>query len=319
LIKTLLSQKSSVLSRGLPVEKKALLIAAFISVFLFSAIAGKQFVDVGRANPYLWETIPPPRGTVSPTITLFSPKNNTVFPVNSVLLHCLVEVGNSTASYRRVGLWVKYKVDWLQNETMKTPIQDDDDFVNIYLTLTDMPDGNHSIIVDATEVGHIVREARAPRMGLIQEFSITSSRIVNFTVDTNSPTVQVLWAKNKTHTTPNVPLNFTVNELVSQITYSLDGQENVTISGNITLTGLPNGDHNVTIYATDNAGNIGASEIITFTVAEPVPQSEPFPTISVAASIASVAIIGAGVVLYFAKIKKASGKTKYPVMQFHNG
>jgi hypothetical protein len=36
----------------------------------------------------------------------------------------------------------------------------------------------------------------------------------------------------------------------------------------------------------------------------------PFPTTIVAASIASVVIIVAGVVLYFAKIKKTSKKTK---------
>jgi hypothetical protein len=37
---------------------------------------------------------------------------------------------------------------------------------------------------------------------------------------------------------------------------------------------------------------------------------EPFPTTIVAASIASVVIIGAGLVLYFTKIKKTSGKIK---------
>jgi hypothetical protein len=298
------------ISQGLPVEKKALITAAFISVLLFSAIAGTQLVDVGRANPYLWEKIPPPGGTVSPTITLFSPENKAVFPVSNVLLNCLVQVGNSTTFYQRVGLLVKYKMDWLQNETMENPIRDDDDdgLVKIYLTLTDIPDGNHSIIVDATEVGQIVTEARAPTIGLIQQFSMTSSRIVNFAVDTNSPTVSVLSAENKTYTTPNVPLNFTVNDPVSQITYCLDGQENVTITGNTTLTGLPNGDHNVTVYATDEAGNTGASQTITFTVAKPDPQPEPFPTTMVIAPFASVAFVGVGLLVYFKKRQKESGE-----------
>ena len=39
-------------------------------------------------------------------------------------------------------------------------------------------------------------------------------------------------------------------------------------------------------------------------------EPESFPTSLVVAPIASVAIIGAGLVLYFAKIKKTSGKTK---------
>jgi len=62
--------------------------------------------------------------------------------------------------------------------------------------------------------------------------------------------------------------------------------------------------HNVTVYAKDAFENMGASETIYFSV------EVPFPIILVVASIASVAIIGAGLVLYFAKIKKTSGKTK---------
>jgi hypothetical protein len=278
--------------------------AAFISALLLSAVVGTLFSNTANADPYSWETIPPPAGTEAPTITLLSPENNTVFPVNNVLLNCLVEVGNSTASYRRVFLLVKYKVDWLQNETMKNPIQDDDNdgLVKIYLTLTDIPDGNHSIIIDATEVGQIVTEAKAPTPGIVQEFYINSSSLVNFTVDTASPIISFLLAENKTYYTPNVSLNFTVNETVSQISYVLDGQENVTIYGNTTLTGLTNGSHNVTVYAWDTAGNIGNSETIIFTVAKPEP--EPLPVAPVAAaSAATVAVVGVGLLVYFRKRK----------------
>jgi hypothetical protein len=91
-----------------------------------------------------------------------------------------------------------------------------------------------------------------------------------------------------------------VNETASKITYCLDGQENVTISGNVTLTELVNGDHTVTVYATDPAGNLGASETIHFTMAEP----EPFPVAPVAAtSMASVAVVGVALLVYFKKRK----------------
>jgi hypothetical protein len=100
-----------------------------------------------------------------------------------------------------------------------------------------------------------------------------------------------------------VPLDFTVNETASQITYSLDGQENVTAAGNMTLTQLSNGAHNVTVYAADEAGNMGASETATFTVAVP----EPFPTVPVAAaSVAAVAVVGVVLLVYFKKRKKES-------------
>ena len=72
----------------------------------------------------------------------------------------------------------------------------------------------------------------------------------------------------------------------------------MTISGNKTLTGLSNGVHNVTVYACDAAGNVGASETICFSV------EVPFPTTMVIAPIASVAFVGTGFLVYFKKRKR---------------
>jgi hypothetical protein len=113
-------------------------------------------------------------------------------------------------------------------------------------------------------------------------------------VDTVPPQVSVLELGNKTFAEPEVPLSFTVNESVSQIAYSLDGQDNVTVNGNTTLAGLSDGEHNITVYATDIAGHAGASETIYFSVV-------PFPTTFVIASISSVAVIGIGLLVYFKK------------------
>ena len=75
----------------------------------------------------------------------------------------------------------------------------------------------------------------------------------------------------------------------------------MTISGNTTLTGLPNGDHNVTVYATDEFGNTGASQIIYFSVEVP----EPFPTALVAtASGTALAIVGVVLLVYLKKRKR---------------
>ena len=125
------------------------------------------------------------------------------------------------------------------------------------------------------------------------------SACVTFTIDTTAPNVSVTSPQNKTYESFDVPLNFTVNEPVSQIAYSLDGQENVTIAGNTTLTDLPDGEHNGTVYAHDMAGNVGASEAVTFTIDTP----EPFPTMQVAAAAsgASLAVIGVGLLVYFKK------------------
>jgi hypothetical protein len=109
----------------------------------------------------------------------------------------------------------------------------------------------------------------------------------------------VLSPETKAYNVSDVPLNFIVNETFSKIAYSLDGQNNVTVNGNATLTGLPNGYHNVTVYATDEFGNTGVSKIIRFTVEV----SEPFPTTLVIASVITVAVVGVGLLFYFKKRK----------------
>jgi hypothetical protein len=115
------------------------------------------------------------------------------------------------------------------------------------------------------------------------------------------PNVTLLLPQNANFSTSNVQLDFAVDQPVSQIAYSLDDQENVTVTGNTTLTGLPNGYHNITVYAVDEAGNTGASETIYFNVEVP----EPFPTASVVAvSVAIVAVTVAGLLVYFKKRKR---------------
>jgi len=67
------------------------------------------------------------------------------------------------------------------------------------------------------------------------------------------------------------------------------------IDGNVTLIGLSNGLHSVTVYATDVDGNVGVSEAAYFEI-------EAFPTLLVLASISVVAVIvGLGLLVYFIK------------------
>jgi hypothetical protein len=100
-----------------------------------------------------------------------------------------------------------------------------------------------------------------------------------------------------------LPLNFTTDEPTSWIGYCLDQQANATITGNVTLTGLAEGSHSIIVYANDTAGNMGTSEKIFFTIIQET-QSEPFPTILVIAPIASVAVVGVGLLVYFKKRKR---------------
>jgi len=117
------------------------------------------------------------------------------------------------------------------------------------------------------------------------------------------PSISILAPENKTYELQNIPLDFTLSEQVSKITYTLDGQNNKTINGNTTLTDLSGGLHNVTVYAWDDAGNIGFSEAVFFTIIEE-PEPEPFPVVPVAAaSVATIAVVAAVLLAYFKKRK----------------
>jgi N-acetylneuraminic acid mutarotase len=102
---------------------------------------------------------------------------------------------------------------------------------------------------------------------------------------------------NGTYAFGNISLVFEVNKPAVWMGYSLDGQETVTVTGNTTISGLTNGVHNVTVYAKDAFENTGASETVSFSV------EVPFPATLVIAPIASVAVIGAVLAIYFKKRK----------------
>lgn len=141
------------------------------------------------------------------------------------------------------------------------------------------------------------------------------THIIYFTIDSNepyqpqppemkdstAPTIAHISLGNTTYHAPDLPLNFTVDEPVSWTGYSLDGQRNVTVGGNVTLLELSVGQHTLTVYANDTAGNSAASETISFIVAE----SESFSTLPVAAaSGASVAAVASGAVVCWKKRKR---------------
>jgi parallel beta-helix repeat protein len=111
------------------------------------------------------------------------------------------------------------------------------------------------------------------------------------------PKISLLSPVNQEFNESSVPLSFTVDKQAVWIGYSLDGQDNVTISGNTTIAGLLSGLHNVTVYAEDEFENSGASETISFSVAE-----LPFPTaLVIVAFIASAVAVSAALLVYFKK------------------
>jgi len=173
------------------------------------------------------------------------------------------------------------------------------------LELTDVPEGNHSIIIYTT-VWHYssIEKLEDTFEYYLQYRDLTmanNSTTVFFAVDTIAPKITVFSPKNMTYDSSIISTDFKVEELFSKCSYRLDGQDNVTTTGNMTLAGLLNGEHNITIYATDNAGNTGSSETIYFTIAMP----EPFPTaVVIVVSVAAVALAVASLLVYRKKHKK---------------
>ena len=107
------------------------------------------------------------------------------------------------------------------------------------------------------------------------------------------PSIDVVSPKSVTYSTANVSVDFVLNKQMSWVGYSLDGIENRTVTGNLTLRDLSFGAHNLTVYAIDGYGNQVASQTISFTI------EEPFPTLLIATvSIFTVFISLIGILLF---------------------
>lgn len=150
---------------------------------------------------------------------------------------------------------------------------------------------------------YVIDANRSDRYPLMVPFDIDSVT-VELPEWASPPSVRLISPKNTTYTSANVTLEFTINKQTSWIGYSLDGQETETITGNTTLSGLSSGLHSVTIYAKDPFENIVTYETIWFSVAEPFPT-----TFIMAASVATVAVVGAGLIVYFKKRKRNAEST----------
>ena len=248
-----------------PMGKKAFVL---ILVLLFSVLTGTWFANLAKGNPntfFHW-----------PGVYIVSPWNAT-YSTNIIQLEIHGPPLTSLSGFIPEKCW--YRVD----DEQKTYLDWDNVTVKDELNLTE---GTHRI-----SVGMVYSS--------FEESSVPCTD-VQFKIDATAPIVKVLSLENKTYDTLDVPLNFTVNEPVTRVAYSLDGQENVTFYGNTTLNKLSPGSHNIVVYAWDTAGlgpfyrNIGASKIIYFTI-------EPFPTSIVIAFIITVAVVGVGLLVYFKK------------------
>ena len=197
----------------------------------------------------------------APEIDLISPVANAVYGVTSIPLKFTVSEATS---------WIGYSLDGEANVTITGDI-----------TLTDLSLGSHNIIVYANGT----------------EGNMGASDKVDFTIALEAPPVIALASpRNKTYTETSISLELVISGDTSWIGYSLDGEANVTITGDITLTDLSLGSHNIIVYANGTTGLMGSSDIMYFTIEEAPPPEIDWPLI---AAVAIICIVVGVVAVYF--------------------
>jgi N-acetylneuraminic acid mutarotase len=186
-------------------------------------------------------------GTVPPTLEILSPENTT-YATNNVSL--ILNVNRPTS-------WIGYSLDEKENITIRGDT-----------LFTMLSEGQHRLFVYVNDTfGNVV-----------------SSNAIYFYVDTLSPNILIFAPENKTYYESDIQSVVSIDEPVSWLAYSLDKQDNVTISSNVTLAALQEGSHSIKFYATDLVGNVGVSSTIYFGVAT-------FPIIWIAGVSVTVTIV----------------------------
>jgi len=255
----------------MPMNKNAA--TAVIISFLIVSVGVASLVSLAEANPIR---------IVSgvPRIQLTSPQPM-LYHENAVTLSFH---GNNvdwgTVEYSKIKYWLDGELKGILDSTLEA--------TEVFsVNLTGLKDGLHTMEVTATVTVKSLRELTGGGIATVlwAPSAETSSGKLNFTTDVNPPIILVISLQNRTFETANVPLNFTVNEPVSALSYSLDGNSNVTFTNVVMahiygkdnyyfiLTGLEDGSHSLKIYAKDAAGYTEESETYYFTV-----NTQPAPT-----------------------------------------
>ena len=182
--------------------------------------------------------------TTPPTVALNQPVDNYNSSSSQVTFNC---TASDNLHLVNVTLYSNFGGTWTANGTNSTPINGGQTIFTRTLS-----DGTYTWNCRACDDAQC---SFAP-----QNFTLT--------IDTQVPTVTIQSPENRSYPTTSIDLNYTANDIhLDSCWYNLDGGSNISLPNcnNTTLSGLSEGNHIITVYANDTAGNIGSSNQ-TFTV-----------------------------------------------------
>jgi len=174
-----------------------------------------------------------------------------------------------------------------------------------------MPNGRYSVSIAVVDdllyvVGGFTEAFRTDKFELNPTitFSSLNQQYKPIGYGTVPPKISIISPpENANYSSGNVTLTYTTDKSLTGQGYSLDGQEITAINGNTTLSDIPSGPHNITIFAADTSGNNATSQTITFSIVQPQKQAANSTAI---VSGVSVAIVGMGAFFYLKKRKNHS-------------
>jgi hypothetical protein len=274
-----------------------------IIILILSLVVLASITMLANANPIpIWDQpipggiIKPDSFTQPPTITFLS--NVTAFNSSNISLPIEIKVGDSISGKSKQIDIIYYKGDWQNNNTElyrylpafmngSRPRMSSIEEYYATINLTAIPEGSHTLTVNAGEIGGYMRHLNNRYYGY--SFVINKTSTFDFFIDTTPPIISALSIENSTYYSSELPLSFDVDDKNPRLQYCIDNQSNITLTSNSTLNGLTEGTHRITIYAVDSVGNISS-----LTVAFTVIQRSPI-TITVVAVL--VLVVGISLVL----------------------
>ncbi|MCW4030669.1 MAG: hypothetical protein NWE92_13620 [Candidatus Bathyarchaeota archaeon] len=228
------------------------------------------------ANPVPWPKTP--NLEEKPTLTIKTPQNYSSYGVGNVALDFSVVKPDS---------WL-INYDWFFNlgQIASIDVSLDGKSCNsadYSQALKQLALGMHQLNITVLSYAYYMEPIpgieNIPGRFVPYQYPIVVSDIVYFTLE--PPKIQIHSPQATTYDKSSVSLIYSINQSAPQLYYVLDGQ-NTTETGKTTfnyiaqdelnatlyatiLTGLSNGYHKVTVYATDEVGNLG-SQTVEFTV-----------------------------------------------------